>query len=108
MTNSFQLDTYIEHLSSLVNVDCGSHTPEGVAKIADILTPMFESIGFSVKRHTVAPNAGPCLEITNKPDAEQFDVMLCGHMDTVFPEVRLQSARLPLMKRRSTAQVQRI
>ncbi|GAM61469.1 putative carboxypeptidase G2 [Vibrio ishigakensis] len=47
---------------------------------------MFESIGFSVKRHTVAPNAGPCLEITNKPYAEQFDVMLCGHMDTVFPE----------------------
>ncbi|GAM73369.1 putative carboxypeptidase G2 [Vibrio ishigakensis] len=86
MTNSFQLDTYIEQLSSLVNVDCGSHTPEGVAKIADILTPMFESIGFSVTRHTVAPNAGPCLEITNKPDAEQFDVMLCGHMDTVFPE----------------------
>lgn len=86
MTNSFQLDTYIQQLSSLVNVDCGSHTPEGVAKIADILTPMFESIGFSVTRHTVSPDAGPCLEITNKPGAEQFDVMLCGHMDTVFPK----------------------
>ncbi|OBT08498.1 peptidase M20 [Vibrio sp. UCD-FRSSP16_10] len=86
MTISFNLDTYIEQLSNLVNIDCGSHNPQGVAKVADVLAPMFESIGFHVVRHNIHHDAGPCLEITNKPNAEHYDVMLCGHMDTVFPD----------------------
>ncbi|TVO39950.1 M20 family metallopeptidase [Vibrio algivorus] len=86
MSHSFDLKTYIQQLETLVNVDCGTRTPQGVAKIADILTPMFEQIGFTVVRHHIDDKAGPCLEITNKPEAEQYDVMLSGHMDTVFPE----------------------
>ncbi|MBD1575019.1 MULTISPECIES: M20 family metallopeptidase [Vibrio] len=86
MTQSFDLQRYIQQLETLVNVDCGTRTVQGVAKIADILTPMFEQIGFSVTRHHVSDEAGPCLEITNKPNAEFYDVMLSGHMDTVFPE----------------------
>ncbi|GAD88322.1 peptidase M20 family protein [Vibrio halioticoli NBRC 102217] len=86
MTTSVNIETYIEQLSSLVNIDCGSHNPQGIAKVADVLTPMFESIGFHVQRHTVHKDAGPCLEITNKPNAQHYDVMLCGHMDTVFPD----------------------
>lgn len=86
MPQKFDLPTYIKQLETLVNVDCGTRTPQGVAKIADILTPMFEQIGFTVTRHQISDEAGPCLEITNKPDAEQYDVMLSGHMDTVFPE----------------------
>lgn len=86
MSQQFDLQTYIKQLETLVNVDCGTHTPLGVAKIADILTPMFEQIGFTVTRHQFDEKAGPCLEITNKPDAAIYDVMLSGHMDTVFPE----------------------
>ncbi|HIF9527805.1 TPA: M20 family metallopeptidase [Photobacterium damselae] len=86
MATLFDLSTYISQLERLVNVDCGSHTPAGISKIADIVTPMFEQIGFTVIRHQLDPNAGPCLEITNKPDATEYDVMLSGHMDTVFPE----------------------
>lgn len=86
MSHTFDLKTYIQQLETLVNVDCGTRTPQGVAKIADILTPMFEQIGFTVVRHHIDDKAGPCLEITNKPGAEQYDVMLSGHMDTVFPE----------------------
>ncbi|WP_261858008.1 M20 family metallopeptidase [Photobacterium sanguinicancri] len=85
MTQSFSLNTYLEQLAQLVNIDCGSHTPEGIAKVADVLTPMFEAIGFTVTRHQPHPESGPCLAITNKPDAEHYDVMLSGHMDTVFP-----------------------
>ncbi len=86
MSQTFDVKTYISQLEKLVNVDCGSHTPAGISKIADILTPMFEQIGFTVTRHHLDDKAGPCLEITNKPGAQQYDVMLSGHMDTVFPE----------------------
>ncbi len=86
MAVSFDVNTYIEQLSKLVNIDCGSANAQGIANVADVLTPMFEQIGFNVTRHTVHSDAGPCLEITNKPNAAHYDVMLCGHMDTVFPD----------------------
>ncbi|OAN18278.1 peptidase M20 [Photobacterium jeanii] len=86
MTQCFELETYLEQLAQLVNIDCGSHTPAGIAKVADVITPMFEQIGFTVTRHQPHPDAGPCLFITNKPNADHYDVMLSGHMDTVFPE----------------------
>ncbi|MCW8327321.1 M20 family metallopeptidase [Photobacterium sp. SDRW27] len=86
MALCFELPTYLKQLEKLVNVDCGSYTPEGIAVIADVLTPMFEQIGFTVVRHQLDEKAGPCLEITNNPGAEHYDVMLSGHMDTVFPE----------------------
>lgn len=85
MALDFELKEYLSHLARLVNVDCGSYTPDGIQRIADILTPMFENIGFTVIRHQPHSESGPCLEITNNPEAEHYDVMLCGHMDTVFP-----------------------
>lgn len=36
-------------------------------------------------RHQFDAASGPCLEITNAPGATKYDVMLSGHMDTVFP-----------------------
>lgn len=86
MDLNFDLQTYLNQLEKLVNVDCGSYTPTGIAQVADVLTPMFEQIGFTVVRHQLDEKAGPCLEITNKPGADCYDVMLSGHMDTVFPE----------------------
>jgi glutamate carboxypeptidase len=83
---NLDLDIYLNQLQQLVNIDCGTRTPSGVAKIADVLTPMFEQIGFHVERFQLHNDAGPCLKITNKPDEQFYDVMLSGHMDTVFPE----------------------
>ena len=85
-TQEFNLDTYLEELKSLVNVDCGTNTPAGVAKIADLMTEKYESIGWQVTRKDLGEEVGPGLMVTNKPDAEQFDIMLVGHMDTVYPE----------------------
>ena len=82
---TFDLSEYITELSELVNIDCGSHNPEGVARIAHILAAKFEAMNWQVNWHQPDhPNAGPCLHLTNKPDAQHYDVMLCGHMDTVF------------------------
>ncbi len=82
----FSLDSYLADLAPLINLDCGTRTPAGVAKVADIMTEKYEAIGWQVTRHQFAAECGPCLEITNAPGADHYDVMLCGHMDTVFPE----------------------
>ncbi|WP_108650113.1 M20 family metallopeptidase [Dongshaea marina] len=86
MEQGLELNRYLKQLEQLVNIDCGSHSPEGIAQVANLLTPLFEELGFAVTRHQFDDKAGPCLEITNKPGATEYDVMLCGHMDTVFPE----------------------
>ena len=85
-TFEFSLDAYLSDLEPLINVDCGTCTPEGVATIADRMTAHYESIGWHVTRHHVDDRAGPCLSVTNKPEATEYDVLLVGHMDTVFPK----------------------
>ena len=84
--NAFSLDAYLADLAPLINLDCGTRTPAGVARVADILTEKYEAIGWQVVRHQFVPECGPCLEATNAPGAAHYDVMLVGHMDTVFPE----------------------
>ena len=81
----FDLEQYLSELKPLINVDCGTYTPEGVAKVADLMTEKYESIGWQVTRHVFDEKVGPALVATNKPEAEEFDVMMIGHLDTVFP-----------------------
>lgn len=83
---SFSLDEYLAELAPLINLDCGTRTPSGVARVADLMTEKYHGLGWQVQRHQFAAECGPCLEITNAPRASHYDVMLVGHMDTVFPE----------------------
>lgn len=82
----FNLDKYLEELELLVNIDSGSRIAGGTDKVADYLENQYRKLGLSVIRHQFSEEAGPCLEIRNKPEAEKIDVLLSGHMDTVFPE----------------------
>ncbi|WP_058912757.1 M20 family metallopeptidase [Entomohabitans teleogrylli] len=79
------LQQYIKELSLLVNEDCGTRTPAGVAKIAAILDELWRDAGWHTRTVNLGEEVGPGLLVTNKPDAERFDVLLVGHMDTVFP-----------------------
>lgn len=81
----FDLEQYLSELKPLINVDCGTYTPEGVAKVADLMSEKYESIGWQVTRHVLGEEVGPALVATNKPEAEEYDAMLIGHLDTVFP-----------------------
>ncbi|PJC92821.1 peptidase M20, partial [Aeromonas lusitana] len=57
MTNSrndFSLDDYLANLAPLINLDCGTRTPAGVAKVADIMTEKYQAIGWQVVRHQFA------------------------------------------------------
>ncbi|BDH45075.1 peptidase M20 [Salmonella enterica subsp. enterica serovar Choleraesuis] len=76
---------YLSELATLVNVDCGTGTPEGVRAVAETLNAMWRDEGWHTEFQDFGPQVGPGLLATNSPQAEQFDVLLVGHMDTVFP-----------------------
>ncbi|PKH07964.1 M20 family metallopeptidase [Moritella sp. Urea-trap-13] len=81
---NLSLNDYLEELRPLINVDCGTYTVAGIDFIANEMAMKYESMnGWSVKRVDCG-KAGVGLEIRNKPDAEHIDVLMLGHMDTVF------------------------
>lgn len=79
------LETYLQDLAQVVNLDCGSANCEGVTKVANIMKRHFDSIGFATELVDLGPKAGKGLFATNKPGAEKFDIMFNAHLDTVFP-----------------------
>lgn len=82
---SFSLEEYLNELRPLINVDCGTYTLDGIDFIAEQFENKFLQLaGWQVKRID-CDRAGVGLEIRNKPESELIDVMLIGHMDTVFP-----------------------
>lgn len=80
----FLLEDYLKELEYLVSFDSGSLVPEGTAKVADYFTEKFTYLGWNVIRHDIGDKVGPCLEITNT-NTDHYDLLLIGHMDTVFP-----------------------
>jgi glutamate carboxypeptidase len=79
----FDLATYLKDLEYLVNIDSGSHHPEGVAQVAAFFCERFSDMGWKVKTQKFDLSVGPCLEIVNH-ESQHHDVLIMGHMDTVF------------------------
>ncbi|HCT3926924.1 TPA: M20 family metallopeptidase [Citrobacter koseri] len=79
------IERYIEELETLVNVDCGTQTPEGVALVAGRLQTLWQEEGWIVEQVYLGEQVGPALLVTNKPQTIHFDILLVGHLDTVFP-----------------------
>lgn len=79
----FDLQNYLKELEYLVNIDSGSRNPRGISKVADFFIKKYLDIGYSVKTHEINEEIGPCLEIENC-SSERYDILLLGHMDTVF------------------------
>ncbi|WP_281545693.1 M20 family metallopeptidase [Grimontia sp. SpTr1] len=82
---SFDLNAYLEELRPLINLDCGTLTVEGIEKVADIMAEKYEEMGGWHIKRVDCGKAGSGLEIRNKPENDVIDLMLIGHMDTVFP-----------------------
>jgi glutamate carboxypeptidase len=85
---SKRYDDFVEALRAMVNVDCGSFTPEGVNEIADRCQQRFEAGGWKVERMTHAPAEGEerlgDLVIGRLAGAGTTRVLMIGHTDTVF------------------------
>jgi glutamate carboxypeptidase len=81
-------DRYLDDLRTLVSVDCGSFTPDGVNRVADVCADRLSGLGFSVRRipHVQAPGEaelGDCL-VASLTGSGRARILLIGHMDTVF------------------------
>ena len=79
----FSLETYLKFLLVLVNIDSGSRMPEGTGAVAEWFAERFQTMGWAVKKRDLGPDVGPGLEIRNQPEGA-IDLLLIGHMDTVF------------------------
>src|SRR6056297_28565 len=83
----FDLDEYLSDLETIVNIDSGSNDIKGISRVADFFEEKYKNIDFKVKKHFVGNDSdtGCSLEITNT-NLKEYDVLLIGHMDTVFPK----------------------
>ena len=77
------LDAFLKDLEQLVNIDSGSGQADGVSKVAEFFAHRFQDLGFKVDRPVFDEKLGPCLEVRTD-DSDEFDVLIVGHMDTVF------------------------
>lgn len=80
-----ELERYIEELRSLVDVDCGTQTHEGVAQVAGVIRELWKQEGWHTEQVDLGSAVGPGLFVCNKPASVEYDVLLVGHLDTVFP-----------------------
>lgn len=78
------LNAYLKDLETLVNVDSFSHYPAGTTKIAQWLKARLDKAGWTTSLVDIGPAVGPCLKAC-WGSGEHYDVLLIGHMDTVFP-----------------------
>jgi glutamate carboxypeptidase len=81
-------EPFVSALERMVNVDCGSFTPEGVNEIAALCHARFESGGWTVERRPHAPAPGEPrlgdLVIGRLTGSGGPRVLMVGHTDTVF------------------------
>ena len=75
---------YLKDLETLVNMDSFSTYPEGTARVAAWFKERLDRAGWTTELIPVGDAVGPCLKaVWGNPD--HYDVILLGHMDTVFP-----------------------
>jgi glutamate carboxypeptidase len=81
-------DDFLAELAAMVNVDCGSYTPDGVNEIVDRCVSRFEAGGWDVERRSHEPARGEPrlgdLAIGRLRGSGDVRVLLIGHTDTVF------------------------
>jgi glutamate carboxypeptidase len=85
---SSRYDEFVDALRQMVNVDCGSYTPEGVNRIADMCQARFEARGWAAERRRHRPTQGQSqlgdLVIGRLEGVGGPRILLVGHTDTVF------------------------
>jgi glutamate carboxypeptidase len=80
-------ERYRADLASLVNLDCGSYTPEGVNRVADAVAAALGELDARVERIPHRPGEGERQLgdlVIGQVDGSGPRLLLIGHMDTVF------------------------
>jgi glutamate carboxypeptidase len=100
-----RLPRFLVELERLVNIDCGSYTPDGVNLVADVVAGRLRDLGAEVERIPHRPEAGrPQLGdlVIGRLAGEGPRLLLIGHMDTVFDPGTAQERPFRLTGERAT------
>ncbi|MGH2462063.1 MAG: M20 family metallopeptidase [Candidatus Limnocylindria bacterium] len=82
-----RLPAYVADLERLVNIDCGSYTPDGVNQVAEFMAERLTGLGARVTRSGggSAPDGRPLGDlVVGLLEGTGPRIVLIGHMDTVF------------------------
>jgi glutamate carboxypeptidase len=82
-----RIPAYLSDLERLVNLDCGSYTPDGVNRVADLVAERLGALGADVERigDGAAPDGRPLGDtLVGRLAGDGPRLLLIGHMDTVF------------------------
>jgi len=81
---------FLEELAVMVNIDCGSYSPDGVNRVVDRCEERFRALGWDVDRRAHRPESDEPqlgdLLIGTLRGAGGPRVLLVGHTDTVFDD----------------------
>ena len=81
----------VDTLKTLVAIETGSADIEGLAKMATVLDDRLKALGFKTERRKATVGAGADIVIGTLKGAGKRNIMLQGHMDTVYERGILQS-----------------
>lgn len=81
----FDQNAYLRELEQLVNIDSGQDSIDGINRIASFFKQRFKRMGWLTQLHDYASEGGGSCLVCRNREADHYDVMLVGHMDTVFP-----------------------
>jgi len=83
-------DRFLEELERMVNIDCGSFSPDGVDRVADLCEVSFRSSGWTVERTRSSTVSGGSrlgdIVVGTVDGSGGSRVLLLSHMDTVFDD----------------------
>jgi glutamate carboxypeptidase len=82
-----RLPRFLDELETMVNIDCGSYTPDGVNRIADLVTEALRNAGAETERIPHRPEGGAQQLgdlVIGRFAGDGPRILLIGHMDTVF------------------------
>ncbi len=78
------VERFLQELELLVNMDSGQGNPDGITAVGKWLADRLVAMGWIAQQVDVGSKTGKCTVVKNR-EAGHFDVMLVGHVDTVFP-----------------------
>ncbi|MDX6742307.1 M20/M25/M40 family metallo-hydrolase [Actinocorallia sp. A-T 12471] len=79
-----ELPLILERTRRLVEIDSGSHDPEGVDAVSGLVGEYLAPLGFTVATRSIGRDRGRCFEATLRL-GEGVSVLVLGHADTVWP-----------------------
>ena len=74
----------VDTLKALVTIESGSADVEGLAKLASLLDDRLKALGFKTERRKATTGAGADIVIGTLKGTGKRNIMLQGHMDTVY------------------------